>query len=140
MPEINGSILSHVSVGTNRFDEAVAFYERTLATLGCKVVMRHKGAIAFGKTYPEFWVQTPFDGRPASVGNGVHIGFMASSRAEVQAFHAAALAAGGSDDGDPGHRHEYGEPYFGCFVRDLDGNKIEAVYWDMELAQKLGLG
>ena len=133
------SIVSHVSLGSNRFDEAVAFYEKVLATLGAKRLMAHPGAVAFGKLYPEFWVQTPLDGRPASAGNGVHFGFLAQSQEQVRAFHAAALAAGAADDGAPGPRAEYGQPYYGCFLRDLDGHKIEAAFWDFELARKLGM-
>lgn len=134
------SIVSHVSVGSNRFDEAVAFYEKALAALGAKRIMEHPGAVAFGKQFPEFWVQKPIDGRPATSGNGVHFGFVAQSQEQVRAFHAAALAAGAADEGAPGPRAEYGEPYYGCFLRDLDGHKIEAAFWDFELARKLGMG
>ena len=101
--------------------------------------MAHEGAVAFGKQFPEFWVQTPQDGGRASVGNGTHIGFVAPDKDAVHAFHAAALAAGGTDDGAPGPRPDYGEPYYGCFVRDLDGHKLEAAFWDMDLARKLGI-
>ncbi|MGG6295916.1 VOC family protein [Leptolyngbya sp. AN02str] len=127
------SIISHISLGTNNFDRAVAFYDRVLPTLGCKRMMEHPGAVAYGKQYPEFWVQTPFDGQTATVGNGTHIAFMAATKEEVHAFYEAAIAAGGVDDGAPGPRPAYGEPYYGCFVRDLDGHKIEASYWDMQL-------
>lgn len=133
------SCISHVSLGTNDFPRAMAFYTSVLATLGCKPVMMLPDAVAFGKVFPEFWIAAPFDGEPATVGNGVHVGFMSASKNGVDAFFTAAIAAGGTPDGDPGHRHDYGEPYYGCFVRDLDGNKIEAVFWDMELAKKLGL-
>jgi catechol 2,3-dioxygenase-like lactoylglutathione lyase family enzyme len=139
MADENPSIISHVSLGTNQYRKARQFYVDVLATLGYRVVMEHPGAVAFGKHYPEFWLQTPYDQKPATVGNGTHVGFVASSRAQVDAFHKAALAAGATADGDPGHRHEYGEPYYGCFVRDLDGHKIEATFWDMELAKKLGM-
>lgn len=133
MSEQNPSILSHVSIGSNRFDEAVAFYDRVLPTLGCQRIMEHPGAVAWGREYPEFWVQKPIDGQPASIGNGSHFGFVAPDQAAVDAFHAAALAAGGSSDGAPGPRPDYGAPYYGCFVRDLDGHKIEAAYWDSNL-------
>lgn len=73
-------------------------------------------------------IQTPHDGGKAEV-QRVHIGFMATSRAQVDAFHAKALALGAKDDGAPGPRPVYGEPYYGCFVRDLDGHKIEAMAW-----------
>ena len=124
MAEQNPSILSHISLGSNRFDEAVAFYDQVLATLGCKRILEHPGAVAWGREYPEFWVQRPFDGGTASVGNGTHVGFFAADQAAVDAFHRAAIAAGAVDEGAPGPRPEYGEPYYGCFVRDLDGHKI----------------
>jgi catechol 2,3-dioxygenase-like lactoylglutathione lyase family enzyme len=126
----NPSILSHVSIGTNNFEQAIAFYDRVLPTLGCQRVMEHPGVVAYGKKYPEFWVGIPFNGQPASVGNGTHIGFIALSKAAVDAFYKAALAAGGIDEGAPGSRPDYGEPYYGCFVRDPDGHKVEAAYWD----------
>ncbi|MNF34357.1 Glyoxalase-like domain protein [compost metagenome] len=127
----NPSILSHISLGTNDFERAVAFYDKVLPTLGCKRIMEHPGAVAYGREYPEFWVQTPIDGRPASVGNGTHFGFFAPNKEAVLAFFEAALDAGAQGDGAPGPRPEYGDPYYGCFVRDLDGHKIEASFWDM---------
>ena len=126
----NPSILSHVSLGTNNFERAIAFYDKVLATLGCKRIKEHPGAVAYGKQYPEFWVQTPIDGQPATVGNGTHVGFIAPTKESVDAFYEAALAAGGMDEGAPGSRPDYAEPYYGCFVRDLDGHKVEACYWD----------
>lgn len=137
MSEQNPSILSHVSIGTNQFERAVAFYDKVLATLGCKRVLEHPGAVAWGREYPEFWVQTPIDGQPANVGNGIHFGFVAADKQAVHAFYDAALEAGASPDGPPGPRPHYGEPYYGCFVRDLDGHKIEAAYWDAELVYEL---
>ena len=100
----NPSLMSHVSIGTAHYDRALEFYDAVLATLGAKRMMEHPGAAAYGKRYPEFWVQTPIDGRPASVGNGTHIGFLAENRAQVEAFYAAALAAGARGDGAPGPR------------------------------------
>ena len=92
--------------------------------------MSFEGAVAYGGEFPEFWVQKPVDGsRPASGGNGTHIAFGAKSRAGVQAFHAAALAAGGEDAGAPGPRPQYGDKYYGAFVIDPDGHKIEAECW-----------
>ncbi|MDL5596556.1 VOC family protein [Metapseudomonas otitidis] len=129
--ESNPSILSHVSLGSNDFDRAVAFYDRVLATLGCRRVVEHPGAVAYGREYPEFWIQRPYNGAPASVGNGTHIGFFAPNRESVDAFYQAAVAAGARPDGAPGPREEYGAPYYGCFVRDLDGHKVEATFWDL---------
>lgn len=136
MAQDNPSIISHVSIGTNDFERAQAFYDRVLLTLGCKRIMAHPGAVAYGRKYPEFWVQTPIDGNEATVGNGTHIGFMAPDKQAVHAFYEAALAAGGRDDGAPGPRPAYGEPYYGCFVRDPDGHKIEAAFWDLALIDK----
>lgn len=126
----NPSILSHVSIGTNDFEQAIAFYDQVLPTLGCKRIMEHPGAVAYGKQYPEFWVGTPINRQPATIGNGTHIGFIAPIKEAVHAFYATALAAGGVDDGEPGPRPDYGEPYYGCFVRDPDGHKVEASYID----------
>jgi catechol 2,3-dioxygenase-like lactoylglutathione lyase family enzyme len=127
------SILSHISIGTNNFERAIAFYDQVLPTLSCKRLMEHPGAIAYGKQYPEFWVCTPFDHQPATVGNGTHVGFIAPSKEAVHAFYDAAISAGGTGDGVPGGRSDYGEPYYGCFIRDLDGHKIEAAFWNEEL-------
>ena len=126
----NPSIISHISIGTNNFDRAVIFYDKVLSTLGCKQLMMHPGAVAYGKEFPEFWVQTPFNGEPATTGNGSHIGFIANTKEAVHAFHEAALSEGGKDDGAPGPGPDYGDAYYGCFIRDLDGNKIEATYWN----------
>ena len=131
--------ISHVSLGSNNFDKAVAFYDKTLATLEISRILQHPGAVAYGRQFPEFWVQTPIDGQPASVGNGTHYGFFATSKEQVNNFFKAAVDAGAKADGDPGAREEYGKPYYGCFLRDLDGHKIEAAYWDMAIAAEEGM-
>ena len=131
MADDNPSIISHVSIGTNDPDRALAFYDRVLATIGAKRILDFPGAVGYGKAFPEFWVQTPYDGGEAgAAANGVHFSFLATSREQVDAFHAAAMEAGGSDDGAPGLRPDYAESYYGSFVRDLDGNKIEAMLID----------
>ena len=134
----NPSIISHVSVGSNDFDKAVAFYDAVLATIDAKRMMEHPGAVAYGKQFPEFWVQVPFDQTAATVGNGTHVGFITDSREKVDAFYKAALAAGAKDNGAPGGREHYGKPYYGCFVEDLDGNRIEAMFWDFAMAGESG--
>mgnify|MGYP001791734397 FL=1 len=128
------SIISHVSIGTNQFEQAVAFYDAVMPTLRCRKLETYPDAVAYGKDFPEFWVQTPFDDQPASVGNGYHIGFLAESTDQVDAFYAAAIAAGAQGEGPPGPRPDYGPAYYGCFVRDLDGHKIEATFWNAALA------
>ncbi len=121
------SILGHVSVGSNDLQRALAFYDAVLATVGAERKHEVPGiAVAYGKAFPEFWVQRPFDGQAANPGNGVHFSFIAMTREAVHAFHEAALAAGGTDGGAPGSRPMYGDDYYGCFVHDLDGHKIEA--------------
>ncbi len=134
MNQVNPSILSHVSIGTNDFEKARAFYQQVLATLDIQILMDFPGATAYGRYYPEFWVQTPIDGKPAAVGNGIHFAFVASNKQQVDAFYQAAIAAGATCDGPPGPRPLYSDAYYGCFVRDLDGHKIEATFWDESLA------
>ena len=127
---MGSSILSHVSIGTNAFERAVAFYDATLRALGIGRVMEHPGAVAYGRDFPEFWVQTPVNGQPASAANGIHVAFLADSPDQVDAWYAAALDQGAAPEGPPGPRTEYGAGYYGAFVRDLDGQKIEAMHWD----------
>ena len=127
----NPSIMNHVSVGVTDADVSLAFYDKVLATIGASRLFEHDGAVAYGKMFPEFWVHgATFDGGKAEVANGVHFSFFASSQEEVHAIRTAALEAGGTDDGAPGPRPQYGEPYYGCFVRDPDGHKLEATFWD----------
>lgn len=133
----NPSIMSHMSVGTNDFPKAKAFYVAVLETVDAHIIMEHEDAVAFGKKFPEFWVQTPFDNQPATIGNGVHFAFWANSKEQVHHFYDTALKHGATCDGEPGPRPDYGEPYYGCFVRDLDGHKIEAAFWDFELEASL---
>ena len=128
------SLIQHVSIGTNDFEVAKAFYDAVMPSLGARAIMTHPGAIAYGVHFPELWVQTPFDGERANVGNGTHVALMAHSRDAVDAFWEAAVAAGATGDGAPGTRAEYSQAYYGCFVRDPDGHKIEATYWDMSEA------
>jgi len=135
MSDENPSIISHVSLGTNDLEKALAFYDKVLKTIGAVRVMEHEGAVAYGKFYPEFWVQTPENEKPAQTANGTHYGFTANSKEAVHAFWEAAISAGATPDGEPGPRPHYGEPYYGCFVRDLDGHKIEATFWDTSIAE-----
>ena len=134
MAEENPSVVSHVSIGTNDFGRAIAFYDKVFAVLGCRQVLSFPDAVAYGKRFPEFWVGKAFDENKATVGNGTHFGFIADTKEKVHEFYRVALEAGATDDGPPGPRPLYGEPYYGAFVRDLDGHKIEAAYWDESLS------
>jgi catechol 2,3-dioxygenase-like lactoylglutathione lyase family enzyme len=124
--------IDHVSVGVTNMKRSKAFYDAVLAPLGIASVMPVEiGGQLVGVGYgvtgkPSFWVQLPINGQPASMGNGVHIAFAAKDRASVDAFYIAALEQGGAEDGRPGLRSEYHPSYYGAFVRDPDGNKIEA--------------
>jgi catechol 2,3-dioxygenase-like lactoylglutathione lyase family enzyme len=127
------SILHHVSVGVADIAKARAFYGKVMGALGYsekEVVDLGQGpvGIAYGADFPEFWIGYPDSRKPASAGDGVHIAFIAPSQAAVDAFHAAAMKAGGKDEGAPGLRPHYTPDYYAAFVRDLDGNKIEAVF------------
>jgi catechol 2,3-dioxygenase-like lactoylglutathione lyase family enzyme len=120
-------MLSHVSLGTSDAARAAAFYDPVLAVLGIRRLGERDGSLDYGTSTMFFSLEKPTDGRPASVGNGVHIAFMAEGRAMVDEFYRTALANGGSDAGAPGLRPEYDAHYYGAFVRDPDGNKLEAV-------------
>lgn len=126
--------VDHVSIGCKDVKKAKGFYDAVLAPVGMTAVYPVEiggalVAVGYGDTptKPEFWVQLPFNRQPASFGNGVHVCFSASTREAVDAFYLAALDHGGIDDGQPGLRTEYHPNYYAAFVRDPDGNKIEAV-------------
>ena len=119
-------MFSHVSVGTRDLERATRFYDAVLGALGYRRTMSESFGCAWGLDWPEFWAQLP-DAGEASLGNGVHVAFIAASREAVDAFHAAALAEGGSDAGEPGLR-DYTPDYYAAFVRDPDDNKLEAVH------------
>lgn len=127
----NPTIMNHVSVGTNDLPSAGAFYDKVLAPLGAVRLFDESFGIAYGKQWPEFWVQLPFNEQTATPGNGVHIAFMAPSRDAVDAFHVAGLEAGGTCGGEPGLR-DYVPGYYAAFLFDSVGNKIEAVHMPLE--------
>ncbi len=127
----NPSIMNHVSIAVSDAKKSFAFYDAVLATIGAKRIVNEEEIVAYGKMFPEFWVHpVPYDGGKAETANGVHFSFFATSEDMVNAFYEAALANGATDDGKPGPRPEYGEPYYGCFVRDPDGHKLEATFWN----------
>ncbi|MFZ4603796.1 MAG: VOC family protein [Caulobacterales bacterium] len=127
--------LDHVSIGVSDVARAKAFYDAVLAPLGMTAVMPTRlpsgelVSVGYGDASgkPVFWIGLPLNRGAPSAGNGVHLAFAAPSRAAVDAFYIAAVEHGGHDDGSPGLRSEYHPDYYGAFVRDLDGNKIEAV-------------
>lgn len=121
-------MFSHVTLGTNDYAKAEKFYDAVMAVLGHPVMFKASGTAAYGTpTGPKVFIVPPFDGKAAQPGNGVHVAFLVQERATVDAFHAAALAYGGVDEGAPGPRPHYHKNYYGAYVRDPDGNKIQAV-------------
>lgn len=121
-------MFSHVTLGTNDWQRARPFWIAVMDVLGHPVMFERDGGIAFGlPTGPKTFIGPPFDGHEARAGNGVHIAYLVPDRATVDAFHAAALAHGGSDEGAPGLRAHYHPNYHGAYVRDPDGNKLQAV-------------
>jgi catechol 2,3-dioxygenase-like lactoylglutathione lyase family enzyme len=120
-------MIHHVSVGTNDVARARAFYDAVLPTVGLALMQASETAADYGSGHLIFSVETPVDGEPATVGNGSHIAFAAEDRDMVDRFFAQAIAHGGTSDGAPGLRAEYDANYYGAFVRDPDGNKIEAM-------------
>ena len=115
-------MIDHVGINVSDIDSSKQFYEAALAPLGYELAMDYGQAVGFAhQQKPDFWLQT----RGTSGTN--HIAFASPDRATVDAFHQAALAAGGSDNGGPGLR-EYHENYYGAYVLDPDGNNVEAVF------------
>jgi len=120
-------MIHHLSVGSNDIAAARAFYDPVLEALGIRVLGANAESADYGSSNIFFSVETPVDGKPATAGNGVHIAFQAQDRDAVREFHRRGLAHGGRDAGAPGLRPEYDGNYYGAFLIDPDGNKIEAV-------------
>ena len=127
-------MFSHITLGSNDLDRAARFYDAVLLPLGLqrRIVDPDGGPPALcwvgAQSYPRFYIYSPFDGQPASVGNGTMTAWFAPSQAAVDAAYAAGLAAGGSDEGAPGIRPHYAPDYYGAYLRDPDGNKVHLVF------------
>jgi catechol 2,3-dioxygenase-like lactoylglutathione lyase family enzyme len=120
-------VIDHVSLGVADLDRAARFYEAVLGAVGFAKLEVRRATIGFGKRYPEFWLNHRPSMATVPTDTGVHVCVRARTTAAVDEFHRAALAAGGSDDGPPGVRPHRTGGYYAAFVRDLDGNRIEAV-------------
>jgi catechol 2,3-dioxygenase-like lactoylglutathione lyase family enzyme len=115
-------MIDHMGILVTDLDASVAFYTRALAPLGYVLIMRMDQFAGFGVAgKPDFWIGV---GKPT---DKIHVAFRAKGRADVRAFHDAAIAAGGKDNGPPGIRAIYHPDYYGGFVHDPDGHNIEAV-------------
>lgn len=118
-------MIGYVTLGTNDFERGVKFYDELLATIGAKRVLEFDRGIswAVSPTTPGLALVKPFDGKPASVGNGVMVALVVNERAKVDALYAKAMSLGASDEGAPGDR---GGGFYAAYFRDLDGNKLNA--------------
>ena len=125
-------MFSHVTIGANDMARAARFYDAFLAPLGiARFWTSDDGRVIGWKREGEaakLFVGSAFDGRPASAGNGTMVALTAPSPDAVRRAHAAALQAGGMDEGAPGPRPQYTPDYYGAYVRDPEGNKLHAVY------------
>ena len=116
-------MLDHIIITVEDYEASKAFYEQALAPLGYQVSMEFEQGCGFSVLEkPDFWIRQGDKVRPR-----IHVAFTSRDHAAVDAFHAAALAAGGTDNGAPGLRPDYHPDYYGAFVVDPDGHNIEAV-------------
>ncbi len=120
-------MFDHLSLGVRDLEAAAAFYDATLAALGYVCVRRTPRSAEYGPPGHQGECFAILANDAASPNHGFHLAFRAPSRAAVDAFHAAAMAAGGRDEGPPGIRQSYDPGYYAAFVRDLDGHRLEAV-------------
>lgn len=123
-------MIGYVAIGTNDIERAAPFYDAILAEFGGKRAMNtDRGIMWSNGSGPAIFVTRPFDGNPATVGNGMMVSLEASSQAQVDKVHAAALANGGQDEGAPGLR---GDTFYGGYFRDVDGNKLCVFHWPQQ--------
>lgn len=123
------TMIDHLSLGVADIAAACGFYARLFEPLGIACLAAGDGFAAFGRDQIAFLLLPPFDGKPASAGNGAHVAFAAPSRAAVDAAHAAGLCAGADDEGAPGLRAAYPMPnVYAAYLRDPWGNKLEIVH------------
>lgn len=123
-------MLAYATLGSNRLDDAKAFYDALMPVAGFAPLMDHgSGGRVYGSKNTMFAVVGPFDGKPATVGNGTMVGFLLESRDQVDRFHAKVLELGGSDEGAPGLRGPEEANTYMAYARDLDGNKISAFFF-----------
>ena len=124
-------MIDHVSLGVRDLETAARFYGAVLAPLGLTLLVEREGTLGFGKQYPELCLNLR-EGLARQGDTGTHVALRAPSADAVAAFHAAALDAGGRSDGGPGPRPGAQKTYYGAFVLDPDGNKLEAVHFPKE--------
>ena len=123
-------MVGYVTLGTNDLERAAAFYDALLADLGARRFMEGDREIVWMRPsgMPALSILKPFDGNPATIGNGVMVAFAVGSPAAVDAIYAKALSLGATDEGSPGPR---GDHFYAGYFRDLDGNKLNAFYMEL---------
>ncbi len=127
-------MIDHISIGVRNLKVSGRFYEAVLAPLGLTLLVTRDTTLGFGKRYPELWLNHRPAMAPVAPNTGVHICLRARTEDAVRSFHAAAVVAGGSDDGAPGPREAAMTGYFAAFVRDPDGNRLEAASFPVPAA------
>ena len=119
-------MFDHISVGVRDANASKRFYDAALAPLGYTCLCQSPGSLGYGAESAALWVNEASRPVPADEKSGLHFCFAAPTRDSVDAFHAGALRAGGSDNGPPGLRAAYGDNYYAAFVIDPDGYRLEA--------------
>ncbi|MGK2286034.1 VOC family protein [Pedomonas sp. V897] len=120
-------MIGYVTLGTNDLERTAPFYDAVLAEFGATRAMQlDRGILWSNGSGPAIIVTRPFDGNPATVGNGTMVALEAASQEQVNKVHATALANGAQDEGAPGNR---GGTFYGAYFRDLDGNKLCVFHW-----------
>jgi catechol 2,3-dioxygenase-like lactoylglutathione lyase family enzyme len=119
-------MIDHVSIGVRDVAKTKRFYDAALKPLGYQCLSEGKDSLGYGRGAAALWISTAEHPVPADMKSGLHFCFIAPTPKSVDAFHAAALAAGGRDNGKPGLRADYGPGYYAAFVVDPDGYRIEA--------------
>jgi len=120
-------VIDHISISVRNLDRAARFYDAVLGVIGYQMLEVRPHTVGFGKQYPEFWINLRAAMVPLADDCGIHVALRVRAAELVDAFHDAALAAGGASDGAPGLRPRHGQGYYAAFIRDPDGNRIEAV-------------
>ena len=125
-------MIDHVSIAVRDLLGSAGFYEAVLAPLGYAKLVTRPATIGFGKKYPEFWLNERRAMTPVDPDSGVHVCLRARGADAVQAFHAVAIEAGGTSDGEPGPRSGQIKGYYAAFIRDPEGNRIEAATFNAD--------
>ncbi len=129
-------MIAYTMVGTRDLEKALTFYDPLFAEMGWDVCWKDEACVSYGKesdlVFPRFFVGYPFDGQEASVGNGTMTAFQFAAPEQVDRLYEIAIRNGGSDEGAPGYRPQYGEGFYAAYVRDGDGNKLAFVIYPRE--------